>query len=177
MEEKLPHDQKVGVDWRTRRWGHHSLAVEVRFCFLIQFLFIFKHHNNYETHWLVRPQRFEAHSCMNVFSATAKGFMFSVCLVSYTLVCSFNVIWLPQRLFLQCNNTVFWQRASGWFSCDAHTSFPSFSHILQSVRILWRQRDGCWDAASRCECRHTFTSEHTVILTCASIFVWIVVNQ
>ncbi|KAM4630911.1 lysosomal thioesterase PPT2 isoform 2-T2 [Polymixia lowei] len=28
VEEKLPQDQKAGVDWRARRWSHHSLAVE-----------------------------------------------------------------------------------------------------------------------------------------------------
>lgn len=29
VEEELPQDQKAGVDRRTRRWSHHSLAVEV----------------------------------------------------------------------------------------------------------------------------------------------------
>lgn len=29
VEEELPENQEVGVDRRTRRWSHHSLAVEV----------------------------------------------------------------------------------------------------------------------------------------------------
>lgn len=29
MEEELPQNQKAGTDWRTGRWSHHALAVEV----------------------------------------------------------------------------------------------------------------------------------------------------